>query len=139
MVFFWFNISRLFISHTYIQNFLHFNSPFSPLALLPLYIYLPIVLHVIPCQIHKQKQCHLPSIFWQYLPSSNIVVSSNPNPYELATTKKWRACNYDFDVKVKHCGFVGFENDVIDCGFLGYVFYFRIKEKEKYTISTFTL
>ena len=88
---------------------------------------------------HKQKQCHLPSIFWQYLPSSNIVVSSNPNPYELATTKKWRACNYDFDVKVKHCGFVGFENDVIDCGFLGYVFYFRIKEKEKYTISTFIL
>ena len=55
MVFFWFNISRLFISHTYIQNFLHFNSPFSPLALLPLYIYLPIVLHVIPCQIHINK------------------------------------------------------------------------------------
>jgi len=41
--------------------------------------------------------------------------------------------NYDFDVKVGHCRFVSFVNDVIDCGCLGYVFYFRIKEKEKYT------
>ena len=24
--------------------------------------------------------------------------------------------NYDFDVKVGHCGFVGFVNDVIECG-----------------------
>ena len=41
--------------------------------------------------------------------------------------------NYDFDIKVGHCGFVGFINDVIDCGCLGYVFCFRIKEKEEVT------
>ena len=35
--FIWFNVSRLFIPHTYTQNSLHFNSPFSLLALLPLY------------------------------------------------------------------------------------------------------
>ena len=39
--------------------------------------------------------------------------------------------NYDFDVKVGHCGFVGFVNKVIDCRCLGCVFCFRIKEKEK--------
>ena len=41
--------------------------------------------------------------------------------------------NYDFDVKVGHCGFVSFVNDVIDCGCLGYIFCFRIKEKENDT------
>ena len=41
--------------------------------------------------------------------------------------------NYDFDVKVKCCGFVGFVNDVINCECLGYIFFFRIKEKEKDT------
>ena len=46
---FWFNVSRLFLFHIYTQNSLHFNSPFSPLALLLLYIYLPRALHVIPC------------------------------------------------------------------------------------------
>ena len=39
--------------------------------------------------------------------------------------------NYYFDVKVERCGFMGFINDVIDCGCLGCVFCFRIKEKEK--------
>jgi len=39
--------------------------------------------------------------------------------------------NYNFDIKVGLCGFVGFVNDVIDYGCLGYVFRFRIKEKEK--------
>ena len=38
---------------------------------------------------------------------------------------------YNFDVKVEHCGFVSFVNDVIDYGCLRYVFYFKIKEKEK--------
>ena len=38
---------------------------------------------------------------------------------------------YDFDVKVRRCGFVGFVNDVIDYGCLECVFCFRIKEKEK--------
>ena len=32
--------------------------------------------------------------------------------------------NYDFDVKVEHCRFVGFLNDVIDCECLGCVFFF---------------
>ena len=41
--------------------------------------------------------------------------------------------NYDFDVKVKHCGVVGFVYDVINCECLGYIFCFRIKEKEKDT------
>ena len=41
--------------------------------------------------------------------------------------------NYDFDVKVERCGFVGFVNDVINCGCLKCVFCFRIKEKEKDT------
>ena len=39
--------------------------------------------------------------------------------------------NYDFDVKVGRCGFVGFVNDVINYGCLECVFYFSIKEKEK--------
>ena len=42
--------------------------------------------------------------------------------------------NYDFGVKVRRSGFVDFVNDVIDCGCLGCVFYFRIKEKEKDTL-----
>ena len=43
--------------------------------------------------------------------------------------------NYDFDVKVGHCGFVGFINDGIDndYGCLKCVFCFRIKEKEEVT------
>ena len=62
---------------------------FSLLALLPLYIYPPITFHVIPCQIHRDKKlCQLPSIFWWHLPSYNIIVSSNFNPYELTTTKE---------------------------------------------------
>ena len=48
--------------------------------------------------------------------------------------------NYDFDVKVGHCGFVGFLNDENDYGCLGCLFCFRIKEKRKaYSISTFIL
>ena len=42
--------------------------------------------------------------------------------------------NYDFDVKVRYCGFVGFINDMVDCGCLKHVFCFRIKEKEKDTL-----
>ena len=38
--------------------------------------------------------------------------------------------NYDFDVKVGCCEFVGFVNDVIDCGCLGCVFCLKIKKKE---------
>ena len=39
--------------------------------------------------------------------------------------------NYDFDIKVKHCKFVGSVNDVINCECLGCIFCFKIKEKEK--------
>ena len=39
--------------------------------------------------------------------------------------------NYDFDVKVECCRFVGFVNNVINYECLRYVFCFRIKEKEK--------
>ena len=41
--------------------------------------------------------------------------------------------NYDLDVKVGHCGFVSFVYFVIDCGCLGCVFCFIIKQKEKDT------
>ena len=46
--------------------------------------------------------------------------------------------NYYFNVKAGRCGFIGFVNDVIDCGGLECVFCFRIKEKEK-DKSTFIL
>ena len=36
----------------------------------------------------KEKRCHLPLIFQRHLPNSNISVSSNHNPYDLATTKE---------------------------------------------------
>ena len=39
--------------------------------------------------------------------------------------------DYDFDVKVGCCEFVGFIYDVINCGCLRCVFCFRIKDKEK--------
>ena len=41
--------------------------------------------------------------------------------------------DYDFDVKVGCCEFVGFIYDVINCGCLRCVFCFRIKDKEKDT------
>ena len=53
-------------------------------------------------------------------------------------SRKWRLHfisnnndNYNFDVKVERCKFMGFVNDAIDCGCLGYVFCFKIKEKKK--------
>ena len=42
--------------------------------------------------------------------------------------------NYDFDIKVRRYGFVGFVNDEIDCGCLRCVFCFKTKEKEKDTL-----
>ena len=79
-------------------------------------------------------------IYFKSFDNSNIVISSNPNPYELAITKEANLHfilsdndNYNFDVKDKCCGFVGFVNDVIDCGCLRCIFCFRIKVKEKDT------
>ena len=46
-------------------------------------------MHAMPCQIHiDKKRYHLPSIFRRHLPSFNIVVSYNPNLYELTSTKE---------------------------------------------------
>ena len=47
--------------------------------------------------------------------------------------------NYDFDIKVKRCRFVGFVKDVIDCGCLGCVFCFRInyEERERHILDKF--
>ena len=39
------HVSRFFIPHIYTQNSLHFNLPFSLLAILPLYIYIYIYRH----------------------------------------------------------------------------------------------
>ena len=122
-------VSRLFIPHTYTQtlyilihhfHFLHFYSFIHTHT----HTHTPIALRAIPCQIHiDQKQCHLPSIFQWHLSSSNIVVSSNLGRYELATVKEGNLNfilsdngNYDFHVKVGRCGFVGFVNNVINCG-----------------------
>ena len=41
--------------------------------------------------------------------------------------------NYDFNVRVERCRFVGFINDVIDCRCSGCIFHFKIKGKEKDT------
>ena len=114
------------------------------------FIYIVIALHVIPCQIHiGQKWCYLLSIFQRHLPNSNIVTSSNPNPYKLATTRKGGLhfllsvnSNYYFDVKIKRGGFVGFVNDLINSGCLECVFFFIIelrKSKKTHSISTFIL
>ena len=49
--------------------------------------------------------------------------------------------NYDFDVKVGHCGFVGFVNEVIDCGCLECVYFVLElrKKRNTHSISTFIL
>ena len=63
----------------------------------------------------------------------------------MVTTKKGGLAlsdndNYYFDVKVGRCGFVNLVNDVIDYGYLGCVFCFRIKGKRTtHSISTFIL
>ena len=86
------------------------------------------------------KMISLSLIFQRQLPSSNIVVSSNSNPYQLATTNGGDMHfilsdngDYDFDFKVGCCEFVGFIYDVINHGCLRCVFCFRIKDKEKDT------
>ena len=44
--------------------------------------------------------------------------------------------NYDFDVKVRYCGFVGFINDMVDYGCLKHVFCFRIRKIIRYSRNT---
>ena len=86
----------------------------------------------------KKKWCHLPSIFRQHLPKSNIVVPFIPTLYELATTKEWGLHfvlsdngNYDFDVKAKCCRLVSFVKAVIGREYLGCVCCFIIKDKKQ--------
>ena len=125
---------------------LHFNSPYSPLVLLPLYIYLLIAFYVISYQIYTdQKRYNLLSAFRQQLPNSNIV------SHLILTCMSWlqprkgvlhlilnNNNNYDLGVKVRCCGFVDFVNDVIDYECLECVFYFRIKEREKRILYQFS-
>ena len=48
--------------------------------------------------------------------------------------------NHDFDVKIEHCKFVGFVNDVIDCGCLDMYFVLELRKKRKtHSILTFIL
>ena len=106
-----------------------------------IYIYLyPFMSSHVKYTQTKNDVIYLQSFDDTCLSLTYIVVSSNPNLYELATTKegklafyiKWQR-HYNFDVKVRCCGFVDFVNDVIDYGCLGYVFCFRIKEIQKDT------
>ena len=130
------------------QNFSSLTHTHKPLCILIhhfrllyfyLFIYVAIAFHAIPCQIHiGQKRCYLLSIFQRHLPNSNIVISSNLNPYKLATTRKEGLHfllsddnNYYFVVKIERCGFVGFVNDVIDCDCLECVFFFFLRIKKK--------
>ena len=88
LYFLWFNVSRLFLPHTYIQNSLYFiNSPFSSPTLLLHYIPTHSFSYYHTSNIHNKKQCYLSSIFRQHLPCSNIIFQFNCNPYELSTTK----------------------------------------------------
>ena len=113
--FIWFNDSRLFIHYTYTQNSLHFNSRFfTSCTSTPLYIYTLIALTLLFHIIQIRMSWLQPRRGGLHFILSDIG-------------------NYDFDVKVGHCRFVSFVNDVVDCVCLGCVFYFRIKEKEKYT------
>jgi len=50
------SIFQDFLSLTHTQNYLHFKSSFSLLALLPFYIYLHTTFHVIPYQIHTDQK-----------------------------------------------------------------------------------
>ena len=75
----------------------------------------------------KNDVIYLQSFNNTYLPSSNIIVPSNPDSYELATTTEGGLHfilndigNYNFDVKVGRCTLVGFVNVVINYGCLGY-------------------
>ena len=48
--------------------------------------------------------------------------------------------NHNFDVKIGHCKFVGFVNDVIDCGCLDMYFVLELRKKRKtHSILTFIL
>ena len=68
-------------------------------------------------------------LFYLILPCLSLLQPRNESLHFILSDNG----DYDFDVKVGHCQFVGFVDDVIHRGCLGYVFCFRIKEKEKDT------
>ena len=114
----------------------------KPFALLLCYIYQFISLHTITCQIQQTKNdvIYLQSFKGTYLV---LTLLSHPIPIHMSWLQQRKGdlhfilsdnSNYNFDVKVGCCRFVGFVIDVIDCGCLGCVFYFRIKAKEKHIL-----
>ena len=125
----WFNISIVFISYTYTQNSLQFNSPFST--------------HNSSC--HPISNIYKPKNYVIYLRSSNNTYLALTLLFHLILTcmswlqpRKWGLhfilsdnSNYDFDIKVRRYGFVGFINDEIDCGVWDVYFVLELKRKWK--------
>ena len=68
-------------------------------------------------------------LFYLILPRLSLLQPRNESLHFILSDND----DYDFDVKVGCCKFVGFVDDVINRECLGYVFCFRIKEKEKDT------
>ena len=73
-----------------------------------------------------KKMIYLLLIFWRHLPSYDIDVSFNPNPYELSTTREGglyfiflMVAIMILNVEVGRYGIVGFVEPVSDCGCLG--------------------
>ena len=90
-MFLWFNVSR--------QTYCTFTS---------LYIYLPTTLHTISSQIHlDQEWCHSSSTFQWHLPNSHMILihMSWLWPMKRACAFYCVVTAYDFDFKVRRCGF----------------------------------
>ena len=68
-------------------------------------------------------------LFYLILPRLSLLQPRNESLHFILSDNG----NYNFDVKVGRCGFVGFVNDVINYRCLECVFCFSIKEKEKDT------
>ena len=128
------------LSHTYTKFFTFQFIIFTSCTSTPLYILPhspschPISNTIVP------KWFHLSSIFrWHLVLTSlsHLILTRTswlqPKKGGLHFILSDNSGNYDFDIKVKCCRFVGYIKDMIDFGFLRFVFYFRIKEKEKNT------
>ena len=130
----WFNVSRLFILHTYHKPHCILIHHFHLLHFYPFKYTYPKLF--IPSQVKctNKKRYHLSLIFWALallfpliLPHISWLQPRNEGLHFILSDND----NYYFDVKVRRWGFMGFVNYVIDYGCLGCVFCFRIKEKEK--------
>ena len=123
---------------------MHFNSQFSLLARLPLYIYIYTYTQPFMSSHIKHTQTKNDVIYLQSFDDTYLTLTLL---FHLILTRiSWLKPrkgslhfllsgnnNYNFYVKVGRCGFVDFVNDVIDCECLECIFCFRIKEKEKDT------